>query len=99
MDDLEKTIQEFAVEQGKLITRVDLLTDQVQETKKLIESVHALALSVEKLTEQQKNMSIQLNKLQSNVDEIQSKPAKRWDLVISVALTAIVTAAITLWLK
>lgn len=99
MDELEKTIQAFAVEQGKLIMRVDLLSDTVQETKSLVDSVHKLALSVEKLTESQKNMSMQLHKLQCNVDEIQSKPAKRWDLVISVALTAVVTAVITLLLK
>lgn len=94
MDELEKIVNTFAVKQAELITRVEVLSDQVQETKSLVESVHKLALSVEKLTESQKNMSIQINKLQCNVDDIQAKPAKKWDNAQMLIIGAIVTGVI-----
>lgn len=99
MDELEKIVNNFAVKQAELITRVEMLSDQVQETKSLVESVHKLALGVQSLTEAQKNTTTQLNRLQCNVDEIQSKPAKRWDSVQMIIITAILSGLIGFALK
>ena len=67
--------------------------------EKLTESVNTLAKSVERLTVQQAQTDKQITTLTGEVNEIKEKPGKRWDLVITAAITAIVTAGITLLIK
>jgi SMC interacting uncharacterized protein involved in chromosome segregation len=93
-EEILNSIHEIKVAQAKTDTTVEGLVEQVRDLRILVDSVHKLALSVENLTGSQKNMSIQLNKLQSNVDDIQNKPAKRLDAIQMLVIGAIVTGVI-----
>ena len=75
------------------------LARRMDNLEKLTESVNSLALSVERLTNQQATTETQITTLTGDVNELKEKPAKRWDLVITVAITAIITAVITLLIK
>lgn len=68
---------------------------RIDEQKQLAESVHTLALSVRDLTNAQKNSTEAIAELRRDVDEIQSKPAKRWESVVGVVVTVFVTAIVT----
>lgn len=70
--------------------------NQIAEVKTLVESVHKLAITVEILARGQKDINNKMDNLTGDVEEIKEKPARRWDTIITVGITAIVTALITL---
>lgn len=68
---------------------------RIDEQQKLSESVHTLALSVRDLTNAQKNNTEAITALRRDVDELQQKPAKRWESAVGVVITVILTAVVT----
>ena len=75
------------------------LARRMDNLEKLTESVNSLALSVERLTNQQATTETQIATLTGDVSELKDKPAKRWDLVVTAVITAIISAVITLLIK
>ena len=63
--------------------RLSDLESTVKEIGKLTTSVEKMAVSMNGMVEEQKRQGARL-------DEIEKKPAKRWDTVISAILTGIV---------
>jgi hypothetical protein len=93
-DEIGNKLESLAIEQAKLTTRMDVVCGQVAETKTLVESVNKLAISIERLTNAQQNTSTQVERLRSDVDEIQKNPGKKWENLKSIVIAAIVTGAI-----
>ena len=75
------------------------LARRMDNLEKLTESVNTLAKSVERLTVQQAQTDTQITTLTGEVNEIKEKPGKRWDLVITAVITALISAGITLLIK
>ena len=75
------------------------LARRMDNLEKLTESVNKLAISVERLTAQQATTDTQIEALTGDVNELKEKPGKRWDLVVTGVITAIIGAAITLLIK
>ena len=75
------------------------LARRMDNLEKLTESVNSLALSVERLTNQQATTETQITTLTGDVNELKEKPGKRWDLVVTALITAIISAGITLLIK
>ena len=75
------------------------LARRMDNLEKLTESVNKLAISVERLTAQQATTDTQIETLTGDVNELKEKPGKRWDLVVTGVITAIIGAAITLLIK
>ena len=75
------------------------LARRMDNLEKLTESVNKLAISVERLTAQQSVTDTQIETLTGDVNELKDKPGKRWDLVVTGVITAIIGAAITLLIK
>ena len=75
------------------------LARRMDNLEKLTESVNSLALSVERLTNQQATTETQITTLTGDVNELKEKPGKRWDLVITALITAAITAGVTLLIK
>lgn len=65
--------------------RIGELENAVKQIAELVTSVKILATQMEAMATEQKKQGIRL-------DEIEKKPAKRWDVVITGALSAIVGA-------
>lgn len=66
-------------------TRVTALERGLQEISKITINVERLAVSVEQ-------MAAELSRQGDRLDDIEKKPAKRWDVVITGAISAIVGA-------
>ena len=79
--------------------RLTALANRMDKLEKLTESVNKLAISIERLTNQQATTEGQITALTSDVSELKEKPAKRWDLVVTAVITAIISAGITLLIK
>lgn len=75
---------------ARLEAEVKAAFKRIDEQKQLAESVHSLALSVERLTGAQKNMSDKLASVAADVEELKEKPAKRWDAIIAAVIAAVV---------
>ena len=75
------------------------LDRRMSNLEKLTESVNALALSVERLTNQQATTDNQLETLTDDVTELKEKPAKRWDMVITAIISALVGGGIAYLIK
>ena len=93
MEDLLQSIRGEQIRQGE---QIKTLFAQQQELKKLTDSVYRLSAGVEKLTVSVGATEDKLGRLASDVEAIKEKPAHRWDTVITVLITAILTAAVTL---
>ena len=96
------TNEELTKQYGLLDERVTRHTEQlttfftqINELKTLEATVHKLATTVEVMVREQKDTGKKVDKLTSEFEEIKEKPAKRWDTVITVAITVIVTAFLT----
>lgn len=85
-------LDERVVRQDEQIKTVFKKVDEIGD---MVESVHKLATSMEILTREQQSTQKKIDNLTHEVEEIKEKPGKRWDTVVTVALTAIVTAVVT----
>ena len=65
---------------------------QIGEAKSIAESVHKLATSVELLAREQCLTNEKVDALASDMEEVKEKPGRRWETIVSVAITAVVTA-------
>lgn len=86
----EKTTAQVLTSIRGLEEQVKTLFRQQEEQRKLTDSVHQLALSVRELTVTQASMGTDVAGLRKDVDEIKGKPARRWDALITTALTGVV---------
>lgn len=69
--------------------------NQINDLKSLAESVKELAMSVQLMAHEQKDIGEKVDGLATDLEEIKEKPGKRWDNAMTVAITVIVTALVT----
>ncbi len=60
---------------------------QIDEMKDLINSIHELASEV-------KHMRTDLNKMQTDIDTIKEKPTKRYELIVTGFITALISGIV-----
>lgn len=60
------------------------------EIKALTETVQNLALALERQSAALQSTEKKVDSVKNDVDEIKSKPAKRWDTIIAAVLTGVV---------
>ena len=79
--------------------KINGLARRMDNLEKLTESVSKLALSVERLTTQQKTTESKITNLTNDVNEIKDRPAKNWQAVVAAVISALVGAGIALLIK
>ena len=92
-------IQEIGAALARQEEQIKGLDRRMSNLEKLTESVNALAISVERLTNQQQTTDNQLETLTDDVTELKEKPAKRWDMVITAIISALVGGGIAYLIK
>ena len=75
------------------------LARRMDNLEKLTESVNKLAISVERLTAQQAANDTEIETLTGKVNDLEAKPAKRWETVVASVISALVGAGIALLIK
>lgn len=90
IEELYVEVQHIAESQARLEERVKSAFNRINEQQALVESVHKLATSVELLASAQKATEKKVDTLTHDVEVIKDKPAKRWDLIITSIVTALV---------
>ena len=91
---LERDIAEIKVKQAAAEEQHKTIFHRLDKQDEMIESVRALAISVERLTLKQDTIQNKVDDLCTDVDEIKAKPGKRWDSIIEKIILAIVAALV-----
>ena len=92
-------IQEIGQAMARQEEQIKGLANRMDKLEKLTESVNKLAISIERLTNQQATTETQITALTGDVNDLKEKPGKRWDLVITALITAVISAGVTLLIK
>lgn len=67
---------------------------RIKKLEEKNEALSSLATSVAVLAEQMKTMNVNVNSLTSKVEEIEAKPAKRWEAVVAAVISALAAGVI-----
>ena len=71
---------------------------QIADVKSMAESLNKLATRLELLVHEAQDTNKKVDRLTNEVEEIKEKPAKRWDSLVTLVITAIASAVITYFL-
>ena len=74
------------------------LASSVQELKDLTHSVQELTVSVRELASSVSRTDERLDSVSADIREIRETPKKRWEKIIEVCITVVVTAVVTYFL-
>ena len=79
--------------------RLAKVETKVEELEKRQDNLDDLVITVKTLATREENVEADVKEIKSDVKDIVSKPAKRWDAVIATIITAIVAGIIGYLLK
>ena len=88
-EEFARRIDEENDRQNKRLTILEQGQTQINE---LVSTVKVLAVNMENMAKEQVKQGAKL-------EEIEGKPAKRWETIISCIITALVTAGVMYFLK
>lgn len=86
----EEQVQKLIETQVRMEEQIKTLFKQQAEIKELTETVQKLAIALEKQTMSLQSTDKKLGEVKADVDEIKSKPSKRWDAIVAAVISGIV---------
>ena len=93
MDQAEsKILSDLQARMIRMEEQVKTLFKQQTNIEKLTETVHTLAMSIEKQGMNLQSTDRKLDVVKNDVDELKQKPAKRWETVVTGVISALVGA-------
>lgn len=84
------TIEEIAIKLQEVSDRSLRNEGRIKKLEHENNAIHQLATSSAVMAEQMKTMNGSISKLAGEVEEIKQKPAKLWETLISVSISAVV---------
>lgn len=91
---IEREISEIRAHQAAAEEQHKTIFRRLDKQDEMIESVHKLATSVERLTLKQDNIQTKVDDLCADMDEIKAKPGKRWESIVEKVILTIVGALV-----
>lgn len=89
------TNEDVAVKLAEHHKEIGSLKHRVEELEEQNTTLHSLALSVKELAVNMQNMIKEQERHSKAIEALEEKPAKRWDTVATVIITALVSGVIT----
>ncbi len=80
-------MEEFKI---NAVDKIAHIEESLKSAHKRIDSIEALTKSVYELASSIKTMQHDITDMSGRIKSIEEKPAKRWDLVVTTAITTIV---------
>ena len=80
---------------GSLKYRVKEVEEQYELIQELTLSVQKLALNIQSMVKEQERYSKAQERIFQRIESLESKPAKRWDTLTTVIITALASGIIT----
>ena len=92
--DIERAVVDLQKQMAAAEEQHKTLFRRIDKAEELNESVHSLALSVQKLTDSLTNTNKTVTDLCTDVDELKAKPGKRWETLAMDVMKVIVGGVI-----
>ena len=86
----DEQIQKVLENQARMEEQIKTLFRQQAEIKELTETVQKLALALEKQGIALQSTEKKVGEVKADVDEIKTKPAKRWDAIVAALIAGAV---------
>lgn len=86
----EEQLQKIIETQVRMEEQIKTLFKQQAEIKELTETVQKLAIALEKQGMALQSTDKKVGEVKQDVDEIKSKPGKRWDTIIAAIIAGVV---------
>ena len=86
----EEKILKILENQARMEQQIKTLFEQQADIKSLTETVHKLAVALETQGMSLRATEKTVTEVKADVDEIKSKPAKRWDAIIVALISGVV---------
>lgn len=67
---------------------------RIDHVEQQMESLHELAMGVQKIAINTQNIAEEQKRQRTRLDALEAKPAKRYDTIVTVAITAIVSGSL-----
>ncbi|MDL2318183.1 hypothetical protein LJC74_03690 [Eubacteriales bacterium OttesenSCG-928-A19] len=100
---LRKELSDINKSIAALETNVKAAFKRIDEQKSLVDSVHSLALSMERMLHRLDEVCKDVSQMEQKVSALEGKPAKRWEQVLSAGISSfigvIVGAVMALFIK
>ena len=87
-------LQDLNVAVAEIRGNVDRNTGRINDLEKKTDAVAKLAESVAVMAEHIKTLDDKIDGMQTSVNNLTQRPAKQWDALVKIALTALVTGII-----
>lgn len=88
------------LEHEKRLTEVEARaksnTRRLDELKPIVDEIHKMSEVLVVMTSEVKHTNKDVGEIKNKVEALEEKPAKRWDTVITVIITAVLTGLVTL---
>lgn len=98
-EDVAVTLEGHSHEIGSLKHRMDAVEENQKTLNELASSVKVMASELQNQGETMKTIQKDLNALGAKVDDVEAKPAKKWDEASKIVLTAALTAIVCFILR
>ena len=86
----EELVTKIIETQAHMEEQIKTLFKNQAEIKELTETVQKIAIALEKQGMALQSQEKKLDGVKSDVDEIKSKPGKRWDAIIAAVISGVV---------
>lgn len=80
-DEMERSISALKTQAAAMRKDLKAAFRRIDEQTRLTDTVHQLALSIRDLANKQENTQQAVASIRHDVDELKSKPGKRWEAV------------------
>ena len=87
-------MEAIEVQFGKLEQKVDDVIMRINNMESLVDSIHQMSLSIKELAVKFSSMENHVKRISDDVDELKTKPAKRWESVVAALIAGVVGAFI-----
>lgn len=92
--DIAVKLAEHGKEIGSLKHRVDHLEEQTEVIQNLVLSVKELAINMQNMIKEQEHYRKAQDKIFSRIEVLENEPAKNWNTLITVIITALVSGMV-----
>ena len=97
-EDVAIKIAEHGKEIGSLKHRVNELEEKTDVIQELALSVKELAMNMQSMIKEQERQSKAQERAFQRINSLEKRPAKHWDTLVTVIITAIASGVITYFL-
>ena len=92
-DDLDRRVAALQAQYAAMRRDIKAAFRRIDEQTRLTDTVHQLALSIRDLANKQENTQQAVASIRRDVDELKSRPARRWEAVMMEIINYLALAA------